>query len=460
VSGSQDATLPADDPNIDVGVVSQTATATTASDGSAAISTGNAAAQGNDSETELSQQIDPSGLVLNPQVGIVANGGVAAANTGGNVANGNTSSNNAGLNQVVEVGVSLDPTQLLGAIVASNAVELSASSDGTAEIVTGDAVASGNESRTSVSQTANGGIDGLGLILNPQVAVVANVGVGVATSGVNRATGNESENETAGGQEAWIASENGDTALTFAAPIMVGSNQGTSSASSDGSAAIHTGGARATGNRSETELSQDAGGWVSGLGVVLNTQVGAVVNVGLAQANTGDNDAIGNTSGNRAGLGQSAHVASDNLGFGADEASMTALGVVTAANSAHVEAASDGDATVQTGAATAVGNESDTRLDQRATGHAPGLVLDTQAGVVVNAGLADANTGDNFATGNGSDNDSPGGEGGGSTGTFVEQSALILSGNRNFDFQAPPHHGHQHRVGVRPLRRLRHDPHG
>jgi hypothetical protein len=440
VSISQTATLPNDDPNLDFGAVSQAATVTTASDGSAAISTGRADAQGNDAQTELSQEIDPTGLVLNPQLGIVANVGVAGASTGDNIASGNTSSNNASLSQTVEVGLSLDPTQLLtGAIVASNNGEASASSDGTADIATGDAAASGNESRTALSQTANGGIDGLGLVLDPQVGVVANVGAAVATTGDNRATGNESENQAGGfGQEAWIASENGDSAAFLAAPMVVGSNQGNSSAMSNGSAAIHTGSADATGSHSETSLSQEADGRVSGLGVVLNTQVAAVANVGVAQANTGDNDAVGNTSGNRAGLFQGAHVASDNLGFGADEVSMTALGVVTASNSADLEAASDGDATVDTGDARAIGNQSDTALDQSAHGHAPGLLVGTQAGVVVNAGFADANTGDNFATGNDGDNDSDGGEGGGATGTFVGQDALILSGNRNFDAQQGP----------------------
>ena len=134
---------------------------------------------------------------------------------------------------------------LFAGTIASNQADLHTASDGTAEVVTGDAHASGNESRTALSQTANGSIDGLGLILNPQVGVVANVGVGVATTGVNRATGNESENDAdVFNQEAWIASENDTNDVFLAAPLVVGSNQGRASASSDGSATIHTGSAR------------------------------------------------------------------------------------------------------------------------------------------------------------------------------------------------------------------------
>ena len=434
---SQLAALPTDDPSIDIGVVSQSGTATNTSAGTAAVSTGDAVAQGNDAETDLSQLIDPSGLVLNPQLGVVLNAGVGQAGTGGNSATGNTSTNAAAIgefgSQQALVGQDNDATTVIaGLIVASNTGEATTASDGSAEIVTGSANAAGNMSRTTLGQTANGGIDGMGLILNPQVGVVANVGVGIATTGDNRAVGNESDNSASLGQTAWIATDNtfggpnSNLSVSLAAPLLVASNDGTASATSDGSATIHTGPAGATGNRSETDLTQDADGRIDGLGIVVNTQVGVVVNAGLAQANTGDNDAVGNTSSNFAGAGQEALVASDNSG---GSTTMTVLGPVTAANSADVAAASDGDATVHTGAALAVGNASTTHLDQTADGHAPGLVLDTQVGVVANLGLADANTGRNFATGNGSSDDCEGGEGQQGCGTFVSQTAHILSGN-------------------------------
>ena len=112
---------------------------------------------------------------------------------------------------------------------------------------------------------------------------------------------------------------------------------------------------------------------------------------------------------------------------------MTALGVVTAANSADAEAASDGDATVLTGAAVAVGNTSATELDQDAVGHVPGLVVDTQIGAIANGGLAVANTGENFATGNDSGDGCSGGgdnDGIGPAPPASRRTRWLLSGNR------------------------------
>ncbi len=440
----QNAALSTEDPSIDVGVVGQFGKASNTNRGSAGIYTGNAVAQGNDAETDLHQAIDPSGLVLTPQLAIVANVGTATALTGDNEASGNGSTNSAAIGEFVPqealIGQLNDATEVIaGTIVASNNGEASTASDGSAEIVTGPADATGNVSRTALRQTADGGIDGMGLVLQPQVGVVANVGQAVATTGVNRAVGNESNNNGSLGQQAQIASDNtfggpqSNLTTFFAAPLVVASNQGAVSTSSDGSATIRTGRASAAGNRSETALTQDADGRVDGLGVVLNTQVGVVVNAGVAQANTGDNDAIGNTSSNFAGAGQTALVASDNSG---GSVSMTVIGPVTAANSADVEAVSAGDATVRTGAAMSVGNASATQLDQTADGHAPGLVLDTQIGVVANIGLAQANTGQNFATGNGSGEDCrPGGDDvdaaapASCNDAFVSQTATILSEN-------------------------------
>ena len=119
---------------------------------------------------------------------------------------------------------------------------------------------------------------------------------------------------------------------------------------------------------------------------------------------------------------------------------MTALGVVTASNTADAEALSDGDATVLTGAAVAVGNTSATELDQDAIGARARVGGRHPVGVVVNGGLADANTGENFATGNDSGDGCSGGgddEGTGGCSTRLSQDAWLLSGNRDDDFQPP-----------------------
>ncbi len=410
-----------DDDGIDLGVVGQFGKASNNSGGNAAVYTGNAVAQGNDSETDLSQEIDPSGLVLNPQLGIVINAGLGSANTGNNLANGNTSDNDADVDQLIEVGQDNNTTIVVaGTIVESNNAEASNTSDGSAEVVTGAANATGNVSRTGLSQTTNGGIDGMGLVLNTQVGVVANVGVGVATTGDNTATGNRSDNDADVEQDVHILSDNNADA-SLGAGIVVGSNNGTASNASDGTAKVQTGRASAAGNRSETDLIQEADGRIDGLGVVLNTQVGVVGNLGLAVANTGDNDADGNESNNEADLDQSAEIASDNDIDGQD-LDVTVIGTATAANSGSAENSSDGTADIRSGNAMAVGNASATELKQTAAGHAPGLVLNTQVAAIANAGVGIAQTGDNTANGNDSDN-------AGNEGAELDQDAEILEGN-------------------------------
>ena len=110
-------TIPAADVPV-VGVASNTADVGHQSDGSASIRTGGAVAQGNHADTDLSQEIDPSGLVLSPQLGIVANVGVGSANTGDSFATGNASANSVGGSQTVEIGVNNTGTQLFAGTIA------------------------------------------------------------------------------------------------------------------------------------------------------------------------------------------------------------------------------------------------------------------------------------------------------------------------------------------------------
>jgi hypothetical protein len=408
----QDAILTEEDPGVDLGVVSQHGRASATSGGTAAIETGNASAVGNDSETDIGQTEDPSGLVINTQVAAVVNAGVANATTGGNTAIGNEALTSANLTQEVEVGQDNGSTTVIaGPIIESNTGEASSTSDGLATIKTGAAAATGNESGTSLRQEANGAIDGNGLILNTQPALVVNAGIAAASSGGNTAIGNTADDEAVVSQEADILDDNSGDA-TLVAGLVIASNNGTASSASDGEATITTGDAAAAGNQSQTVLAQNANGEIDGLGIVLNTQPAVVANVGVGVANSGGNEATGNASTGFADVDSNAEAVTDN-----EDASLIAP-FVTVATSNSSESASDGTADIRTGAAQATGNTSATHLTQDASGHAPGLVLNTQLGGVLNAGAAVANSGGNVAFGNTSQNEAE-----------LQQDADILSDN-------------------------------
>ncbi len=396
VTATQTATVGADVP----GIASNTADLQNHRDGSASITTGAAHATGNLSNTEIDQDIDPSGLVINTQLAVVANVGVAAANTGGNTAIGNTANNLAVVaapqNAVAAFGNGVAP-QIIGGAIASNSANLSNSSDGTATVSTGSASASGNESSTLIHQDADGEIDGAGAIINTQLGVVANVGQAAANTGSNNATGNISSATSTVDQPSTTAlAGNTGPVIVLTGPIAA-TNQADVANASDGTANIHTGNASATGNRSGTDIDQDADGDVDGLGVVLNTQVGVVANVGAAQANTGGNIARGNVSTSSTTVTQNTGAGSANTG----PVTIVAPAIL-GSSSASINEASDGTASIRTGDARAVGNQSATELRQEADGDIDGfgLVIETQIAPVINAGNAAANSGGNNATGN------------------------------------------------------------
>ena len=406
-------------------IQSQSADASNTSDGSASVTTGNASAKGNVSTTDLTQTLDPTGLVIPTQVADVVNLGIGVASTGDNSAEGNISDNTGvDVDQHVHIGEDsvLPITIIAGQLVGSNSGEASNTSDGSASVDTGDASATGNDSATTLEQTSNGAIDGLGLILNTQVAVVANVGLGSADSGGNSAIGNTSQNDANLEQHAHIGSDNqAGTSTTILGGIVAAANSGSAATTSDGDASITTGDATATGNHSATTLSQTEDGTVSGLGAVVNTQAAGVLNAGVGVANSGGNLAIGNVSNNRTDALQDALIGSQNAGGPI----VIGAGFVTASNQAAVDSTSDGSADITTGAATATGNASSTHLTQDTAGDISGLglVLNTQVAGVANVGLGLANSGGNVALGNASNNDQLGGV------PISNQDALIGSGN-------------------------------
>jgi hypothetical protein len=139
---------------------------------------------------------------------------------------------------------------------------------------------------------------------------------------------------------------------------------GPGGAGGDATGTIDTGDASAVGNRAGTSVTQAAivaGGDAS-------TQIAAVLNIGIGIGNTGLNVAVGTVT-------------------------------VDGASAAQLALLNSGVAGVQTGAADALGNRSDTRILQAASGTASGTAV-LQIGqwaIVLNFGTAFANTGGNAA---------------------------------------------------------------
>jgi hypothetical protein len=208
-----------------------------------------------------------------------------------------------------------------------------------------------------------------------QDATVVNGGAAAANSGGNVAVGNNSTNGSANVQ---------------GAAGFLGSNVSSGGGNtSNGTASVVTGPATAVGNDSTTGVAQSADTGGPGPGVDVVVQDADVINAGGALANSGGNVAVGNnsTNGSLNAQGAIGGVAS-NVGGGGNT--------------------SNGTATIATGAATAVGNSSDTGISQAAAtgpdGLAPGLDVVIQDSDVINIGLAVANSGGNLAVGNNSFN--------------------------------------------------------
>jgi hypothetical protein len=397
------------------------AATTNGSDGLAVILTGDATATGNTASTTASQIANATpgsahGLALINQTAAALNRGSAAAVTGGNTAFGNASFNLA--NAVQGATSARGPP----APVATNMGNATNSSNGTAQIDTGAATATGSNSDTELSQEDDAP-DKLPNITESSSTVI-NRGSANATTGANRAAGNSSSNTATNSQG---ASGGGPAVNTALADNYSNGNASITTGNADaagnkataidadvlnrGSANAITGGNRAAGNASGNtadNLQRATGGRVAfntatvrnnsdgtatittGNATALGNDAwsdggGTIVNRGVAAAITGNNDARGNVSGNSA----------FNTQF---------VGGGLATNLATAINKSTGTATVTTGAADALGNWATTNVDQDSSGSDDPWVQIDQTVLVNNRGSALAVTGQNNATGNGSTN--------------------------------------------------------
>jgi hypothetical protein len=252
----------------------------------AAPGSGDATATGNKSGTQAGQQLnmtDGGVVTLN---GGVANGGAAGSNSGVNRAVGNSDEND-------------DATENLDGKVNNDSVEVG--SEGETSLTTGRATSSGNESNTRFGQnaTTRGG-DNL-VVLN-QGAFVLNLGLGLANTGINEAGVVDSGDAWARGNWAdndlqQVADVTSGTAVQIIDQLAIVSNLGAGIANTGiNSGDVTTGNASASGNEARNQAAQNTAANGDLLGVALVQQVNTTRNRGLAVANTGINVSSGDDS--------------------------------------------------------------------------------------------------------------------------------------------------------------------
>jgi len=397
----------AGDLNADDVVAANTSTQNNTSNGKADITTGAAKSVGNASTANLNQTSDAnldSGFVLNDQTAVELDLGVGISNSGVNLAVGNVSNNTSTSDQ--DASVTEDAAGDVNAddVVAANTTNAINNSNGDASVTTGAADATGNKSTSTLNQVADTDITGNGFVINDQSATVANLGLGIANSGINAAIGNGSINSTVDSQTSEVSEA---AAGDLNADDVVASNTLNNNINSDGSGSVTTGAATAVGNDSDhtVVVNQISDSDIGGTGFILADQDATVVNAGLGIANSGVNLAIGNISQNTVGtlatpVEQNASVTEDAGGdFNAED--------VVSANTATSNSTSDGTGTIKTGDAIGTGNTSATTVNQVADNNidGTGFVLSDQSALVLNAGLGLGNSGINAAIGNASIND-------------------------------------------------------
>ena len=223
------------------------------------------------------------------------------ANSGVNAAVGNLSSNSAFLGSDPggqNATVTATDFNVIGPLTVGNNGEASNTSDGFACICTGNAVASGNVSTTTLNQYLDIGVDD-GLSVVPTTGVILNAGFGLANSGVNLSIGNISGNLATTDQTAELTPTGGSTLIGPQTTV----NGGGAKNASNGTGKVGTGNANAAGNISTSDLTQAIGVDGAGAFAVVN---GGIANIGAGIANSGINAGIGNASTNVADLDQAA----------------------------------------------------------------------------------------------------------------------------------------------------------
>ncbi|MDQ3979867.1 MAG: hypothetical protein M3314_09975 [Actinomycetota bacterium] len=243
------------------------------------------------------------------------------------------------------------------------------------------------------------GVSGLVLPAYGQSAGVGNTGQGSAGTGGNSSVGNASGNAAATQSSATAPEDEGLLGLggLLNAPVNLSLGPGPSN-TSNGTSAVNSGPASATGNTTTNGVTQAGGGGAVApiFGPVVPAQSAGIGNSGSAAADTGGNRSVGNDSDNAATITQNAAGGLINL-----PVNVNLLG-----GPSNV---SNGTSTINTGAAEATGNEAVNSVDQVRTGalFGPGVCdgwWNLQNAEVQNSGAARADTGGNASVGNQSSN--------------------------------------------------------
>jgi hypothetical protein len=218
-------------------------------------------------------------------------------------------------------------------------------------ITTGTATGQGSVDRNGISQEINATVTQNGKVVVVQVAVIVNIGIGLAGSGGNVADTESMSPPKPISSVAMIVGSEAAGAGTGPTPVSIG-----------------TGNASSTGNSGSTKVTQS----IVLTGNDVAQQLAAVLNLGVGVANSGLNFALAAVSGNNSG-------------------SPSSVTFVTAGAPSSITA----------GSASALGNRSTSAVFQVVTVSASGngSLLVIQRAVIVNFGLALANTGLNVAGG-------------------------------------------------------------
>jgi hypothetical protein len=235
-----------------------------------------------------------------------------------------------------------------------------------------------------------------------QSSGVTNTGVATAVSGANTAVGSTSQTPPAG------------------APPAAGP--------ANGSGAVGTGNANAQGVDSQTSINQQVSAQANGQGRIHVLQIGLIIDVGVAEANSGHNyvraalsplegtgqATVGTGNVNVVGLrgstgitqsakitngqtaGQQAFVVNIGIAFGDSGSNVALVGATVSRNGQTAVAAGK----VLTGGAHAIGDHSSSAIGQTATliANDHGVLNVDQRAVIVNLGIALANSGFNTSS--------------------------------------------------------------
>ncbi len=304
------------------------------------------------------------------------------------------------------------PTPTPAATRSSTAKPDQGGSQQPAEVDSGDATAVGSDDENVITQAADIVLTEGARANVVQVALILNIGVALANSGANIVGSTPGGSGTSGqigtgdasatgldiGQYiTQAARENGDentdahaTQITISLWMGVaGANSGTNVISGTGVAgsggSVGSGNASATGNESLTEIEQYADILGVDQSTINVTQQATVLNVGFALANSGLNDVSGVASGLLTASEADDDAVAQELFAMLLPALLQSYGYGPAQGS------------IDTGNATAVGNDSETFIRQvaMAASSGDGQVDIVQNVLVANMGAAAANTGGN-----------------------------------------------------------------